>query len=88
MNELVWSDGAPPTVGWWRCKDGLFGGGEHYRWWDGERWSYFAQPENGADYAKWVAGQTIEPTFAKAFNVQWCEYWPEDARVQRDGSVK
>lgn len=99
MNELqrlaaiappVWNDGAPPAPGWYRCRDNLFGGngGEQWRWWDGEEWSYFATPDNSAEYAEWASKQKIRGRVAGMITIQWCDYWPEDARVQRDGSVK
>ena len=76
---LVWNDGAPPAVGWYRTTDNVFGPGEHWRWWDGECWSYFADPHHTPTQAAMIADQLLKwPECV----VKWCDYWPENARVE------
>ena len=79
---LVWNDGAPPAVGWWRTTDNVYGDGERWRWWDGDCWSYFATPEHTADQVNLVAAQPLRWTIALMIVVKWCDYWPENARVE------
>ena len=77
---LVWNDGAPPAVGWYRTTDNFFGDSEQWRWWDGACWSYFAEPVHTPGQAAAVADIPLRwPECV----VQWSDYWPADARVER-----
>lgn len=77
MKKLKWHRGPPPFVGWWmssldRCAD-------YWRWWDGEKWSIAAHRLQGEKLAAELAAA---PTIYQSL-VEWCDYWPEGARVPR-----
>lgn len=84
MSTIVWNDGAPPAVGWWCCTDNIFGTGERWRWWDGDCWSYFAEPTHAPEQVNWIAAQPLRWTMTRMIVVKWCDYWPVDARVARE----
>lgn len=69
---MEWKTTKPPHVGWWLCR------GDLWRWWDGKVWSFGARPG--------CAESTLQAAYrTPAVNqfIEWCDFWPEDARVPR-----
>lgn len=82
-----WRSGPPPHPGWWNARVvdltsddlplGLMWG-----WWDGERWSTFAEPNDSSMKAEARARKT-GCGGGHYGHVRWSHYWPENARVPR-----
>lgn len=82
----AWYQGDAPAIGWWMCRDNLFGPGERWRWWDGDCWSLFAEPYHDAHHAAWVASHRANCAATDNLPelvIEWCDYYPTDARVAR-----
>lgn len=77
MNKIKWSYGEPPHVGWWNAS--FAQSHDSWRFWDGKSWSCAAHPHYNAKMARDSAKEK------SAFNriIQWCDYWPKNARVPR-----
>lgn len=76
MTQHIWHSSPPPHVGWWCTnKQGRF---SRWRWWDGYKWSLFASPSEPVALVVRLARQE-----AHRQDQQWCDYWPENARVPR-----
>lgn len=80
MTNIKWNDGPPPFVGWWRTRLADYGFEDFWRWWDGEQWSTLAFNSDSANAAATYA--RIKTKFPIS-QIQWCDYWPENARVPR-----
>lgn len=80
MNKRAWKSGPPPHAGWWSarlCTDTRLG---EWRWWDGKCWSTPAYRQMTCGQA----GQIARCVTSRPLNsIQWCDYWPENARVPR-----
>lgn len=93
----TWHKGPPPHVGWWnashdRCNT-------QWRWWNGCAWSDAWYPETIRSYvrptqlsttARWN-GYTWSDAWLYATaswqdQIMWTTYWPENARVTRQGT--
>lgn len=78
MAERVWHSGPPPHVGWWNasaCYDD-----DAWRWWNGECWSpsvYAYEPIRAV-----VRAASMHTVFCTG-EIEWTDYWPENARVPR-----
>lgn len=87
MNQRQWNEGAPPHPGWWNTTV-VFGNTRHseigamWGWWDGGRWSAFAEPHYDAEQAGQRACQ-LGGINGSTEHVRWSHYWPENARVPR-----
>jgi hypothetical protein len=75
-DDREWHSGPPPHIGWWNASNTKILGA--WRWWNGSSWSQYA---HSADDAKWAHGQAMWVTTDT--NIQWTDYWPENARVPR-----
>ncbi len=76
MSEIKWHSGPPPHGGWWHTFNPmtLYA----WRWWNGDHWSTGAFHKDSAKAAGNVARIPTALT-----GIQWCDYWPENARVPR-----
>ena len=80
--ELQWRRGPPPHVGWWRCQRIVpqIGYEGVWRWWDGLCWSiHCLRSDTSAD----VGRHALQPSAFGVDDIQWCDDWPEGARVAR-----
>jgi hypothetical protein len=76
---MKWNSGPPPAVGWWNAS--LTKHPAMWRWWNGKRWSIAAHDQHCAAEA---AERAV--VLSKSNNrVQWRNYWPAGARVERHG---
>lgn len=77
-DELIWHSGPPPHVGWWNASRGK--ADYAWRWWNGEYWSISVSTTDDAELAAQCAlhGEPIHHE-----QIQWTDYWPENARVPR-----
>ena len=83
----AWYQGDAPAIGWWMCRDNLFGPGERWRWWDGYCWSLFVEPQHNRSYAAMIASQPARwnsKLHGVELIIEWCDYWPVNARVARE----
>lgn len=81
MTRRVWHKGPPPHVGWWNARLALLSCEDKWGWWDGKGWSTFAYLSLSADQ---VGGRASEKgAIYSGPGVEWCDYWPENARVPR-----
>lgn len=79
MSERIWHKGPPPHMGWWLTI--LEGDDEPcWRWFTGTGWTYGAHESSSADCAERIAN--IGAVWATGM-MEWCDYWPENARVPR-----
>lgn len=77
-HERVWSTGAPPHIGWWVASS--VRSKRIWRWWDGKQWSVAVVPETDPALLNAYAAEKIQ--YASAA-IEWCDEWPEDARMER-----
>ena len=79
--SIKWNGGDPPHIGWWCC---LFFNEEHsvWRWWNGNQWSLPVSSLRSEESAKRLA-QCVAEELPDAEKIQWCDFWPENARVAR-----
>lgn len=76
--EFDWHDGAPPHVGWWcASRTGIY---EHWRWWNGSRWS---APAHQKDSPAEAARAARTPADVHVYPIRWCLHWPQNARAIR-----
>jgi len=75
MNKTKWNKGKPPHVGWWQTQSNW------WRWWDGSQWSYGASAHVTKTHAARIAKTKIPAHNAP--NIEWCDYYPINARVPR-----
>ena len=75
---IIWHSGPPPHVGWWNASRGK--ADYAWRWWNGEYWSISVSTTDDAELAAQCAlhGEPIHHE-----QIQWTDYWPENARVPR-----
>lgn len=74
-DHLWFHVGKPPSKGWWRVLNDTGTNLELYRWWDGEAWSVAYSPHE-------VIPDEL-PMYPPHVTVQWCDYWPANARVPK-----
>lgn len=74
----VWNAGPPPHVGWWNAS--ISQDENAWRWWDGVQWSRSAMP---GETAKLAGSQARRQPMGNAEDMEWCDYYPENARVPR-----
>lgn len=86
MNQtnIKWHRGPPPHVGWWATKHALdFPSSRSslkwWRWFDGQHWSRYSLEYETAK----AAAKNAEIIMWGTNEIQWCDYWPENARVPR-----
>lgn len=79
LDDSVFQKNAPPHVGWWLCNSGW------WRWWDGEAWSHGVRPGCKPRTVQRAASKRIPRKHHEG--IEWCNYWPEDARVPRISPV-
>lgn len=78
VKKRVWRDGPPPHIGWWNASVNR---GKHvWRWWNGKAW--------GLPTSCWASRGCIQAYDAeqrakRQADIQWNDYWPENARVPR-----
>ncbi len=74
--------GLPPHVGWWLTAVLIpnFSTLEMWRWCDGQSWSLGVSQWTTSDVAADMARYET-PVIQDL--IYWCDYWPEDARVER-----
>lgn len=77
MTNRTWHKGPPPHVGRWNASAGR--DPEAWRWWDGRYWSFVAYPGMSANSADINAKERLYD----ACDIEWSDYWPENARVPR-----
>lgn len=77
MTKTIWHKGKPPHVGWWMIK--AFGLKQSWSWFDGEKWGGFVWCTHNSEIAEII---TNSYEFPIGF-FEWCNYWPENARVPR-----
>ena len=74
----LWSEGPPPSIGWWPASayyvDGV------YRWWNGSGWSKAASHHDDAEEAARVAA-TPYTGQDKIFWKQRPKNWPQESRL-------
>jgi len=76
-----WNKGFPPHTGWWNAS--INRSEIVWRWFDastqqwGQPCSKYASPD-----ALMRAASTPVPKY-ESFNIEWTDYWPENARVPR-----
>jgi hypothetical protein len=76
--KQVFQKGPPPHVQWWCTSISI--SYSTWRWWNGKSWSLPAFSYNSA------LGAEIEArnyTALAPHEIEWCDYWPEKARVPR-----
>lgn len=77
--KRVWHKGPPPHIGWWNASLGR--GSQAWRWWDGKKWSIPANPsmspQTAVKRAKYKSHDEVQRS------IEWTDYWPENARVER-----
>jgi hypothetical protein len=79
-NDREWHTGPPPHVGWWLTD---YKAEEKYpcwRWWNGFEWSIPSYSHLDAEVA---AAYASIPASRGIADLNWCDYWPENARVPR-----
>lgn len=77
MTKRIWRTGPPPHVGWWNASASRVE--DSWRWWNGFRWSWFANSSYSAKDAAKCANVRSEILTI----IEWTDYWPENARVPR-----
>lgn len=77
MSERIWHKGPPPHVGWWNAS--INREPNRWRWWDGKKWSVSVTSRYKVKSAAYWAG--VQSIFDG--DVEWTDYWPENARVAR-----
>lgn len=82
MTARTWRKGPPPFPGWWNARVMSFSGDDRWGWWDGRRWSVFADEGMSASEAAERA-KTIGGYGGGTAHVEWSDYYPENARVPR-----
>lgn len=78
MSNRKWNKGKPPFDGWWNVKTDE---------WDevGEFWSFYCHGVwhsivcEGDNFRRWA----MQKTSFDQGDFEWCDYWPENARVPR-----
>ncbi|VVE12169.1 hypothetical protein PCA20602_02690 [Pandoraea capi] len=80
MSARTWHKGPPPHVGWWLARPFLSRDGGLWRWWNGEYWSVGAGDTAGAVVIESAASI---PSAWPTNELEWTDYWPENARVPR-----
>ena len=76
MTALTWHKGPPPHVGFWfTCTTN----GAYWRWWN-MSWSI---PISTLTKPEHVAFQASLEAYDASLPIEWCYYWPENARVAR-----
>ena len=78
----IWHDSAPPHAGWWLTRLVLAGRyvySQYWRCWNGSHWSF---PVSEAASPR-IAGRAARMIDHSTGAIQWCNYWPEHARVPR-----
>ena len=76
---IIWNSGPPPSVGWWLT---LAKGHTEPAWrWRGNVWSCMASDCLSVGPILAMCHDT--PTLTPEADIQWCDYWPEGARVCR-----
>lgn len=78
MTERIWHKGPPPYRGWWNAS--IVRSKKAWRWWNGEGWSAPAYPDHTSEEAADAASYNI---LRSTNEVEWTDYWPENARVPR-----
>lgn len=76
LKPQTWHQGPPPHVGWWNANS--IRSQIIWRWWDGERWSMPATDSFGPAAAAIRANRPYASD-----NIEWTDYWPENARAPR-----
>ena len=82
IDEFDWNEGEPPHVGWWNAS--LFQDPHSWAWWDGKQWSVEAHDSYSAAQASACAER--KSTLPEG-SIEWRTYYPENARVSRDGTA-
>ena len=80
MTDRVWHKGPPPHVGWWNARVIAARAPDCWGWWNGKYWSCFA---SSRDSARFAAIQGSERGGGKVCDIEWTDYYPENARVPR-----
>lgn len=79
MSERVWHKGPPPFPGWWSASYSRLE--NIWRWWNGRSWS---SPAHKYDRPDAAADCACHPDLsATVSDIEWTDYWPENARVPR-----
>lgn len=70
--------GPPPHIGWWYTQrhDGV----KAWRWWDGSRWSVVVYHDREQTRLNNLVRSKSPFDMTQ---IEWCKYWPENARVER-----
>lgn len=77
--ERVWKRGPPPYIGWWLASS--VRSDRIWRWWDGSTWSQACL--EGMTVAQIAEYSALKVTESAMVNMEYCDDWPEDARVER-----
>lgn len=85
MPRLKWNNGEPPHKGWWRVTldrsaNPRAGQHKYWGWWDGVKWSSFA---NQSYSAKDAAIMGNSHGWGDTNDISWCDTYPAYARVPR-----
>ena len=82
-HDLILHSGPPPFPGWWRIKPAIPVEAicEKWSWWDGENYSAVVLPFDPPAHVAYFA--TVKMHKSLSPFVQWCWYWPKEARVER-----
>ncbi|VVD75131.1 hypothetical protein [Pandoraea commovens] len=76
MSTRTWHKGPPPHVGWWNANS--IRSDVLWRWWNGKGWSL----PSIDDFDPHVAARRAATPCAFD-DIEWTDYWPENARVPR-----
>ncbi len=74
----TWRKGPPPSIGWWPAS--IYRIPDSLRWWDGERWSVPAYPEDSVHQASAYAKS---PATCQ-HEIEWTDRpasWPERSKT-------
>lgn len=71
-----WHSGPPPHAGFWLCRVGEI---EAWRWYD-RGWSWHISSDADPQKAQYLSSK---PALADSWDIEWSDYWPENARVPR-----
>lgn len=78
MSNRKWNKGKPPHRGWYNA--GTLRQERIWRFWNGEYWSRPVHERFDIGRVKKLANQESKMSIR---HIEWCDYWPENARVPR-----
>jgi hypothetical protein len=74
----TWHKGPPPSIDWWPAS--IYRSDESLRWWDGERWSAPAYPNDSVHQASAYA----KSPSTSQYEIEWTDrpaWWPERSKT-------